>query len=87
MILERLTALALVSDFLALHLHRTWLAASNSSPPIAMGLASLAAGAESGPIDVERFDPYGGEIPIAAANGKAVLSPQRLRTSAVGRSS
>jgi hypothetical protein len=84
---EFLTALAPVSRFLALHRHRTWLAAADSAPPITMPSASSAAGAEIGPINVERFDSNGGEILIAAANRKAVRSPQRLRAGAEGRGS
>ena len=85
MILERLTAFATVSPFLALNLHRTWLAASDSHPPIAMRLATLAAGAQSAPIDVKRFDPNGGEILIARADRKAGWRPERLRASEAER--
>ena len=59
----------------------------NAICPGGVDTPMLAAGAESGPIDVERFDPYGGEIPIAAANRKAVRSPQRLSASAAGMGS
>ena len=82
MILERSAALALVSHLLALHFHRTWLAGAVSAPPITMPSASSAAGAEMGSIDVERFDPNGGEMIIAAASRKAVRSPQRRRGAA-----
>jgi hypothetical protein len=85
MILERLPALAPVSHLLALHRQRTWLAASDSAPPVTMRSASSASGTESGPIDVERFDPNGGEILIAAANRKAVRSPRQPGASAAGR--
>jgi hypothetical protein len=61
-----------------MHLHRTWLAAADSAPLIRMSSASSAAGAGIGPINVERFDSNGGEIPIATANRKAVRSPQQL---------
>jgi hypothetical protein len=87
MILELLTALVLVSHALALHLHRTWLDASDSAPPNAVPSASSAARAEIGQIDVERSDPIGGEILIAAANRKGFRSPQRQRASAAGRGS
>jgi len=87
MILERSAALALVSHLLAVHFHRTWLAAAVSAPTIAMPSASSAAGAEMGLIDAERFDPNGGEMLIAAASRKAVRSPQRLRFSAAERGS
>jgi hypothetical protein len=84
LIRELLTALALVSHFLALHLLRTWLAASDSDPPITTATASSAAGAGRGPIDAERFDPKGGEMLTAAANRKEVRSSERLVPSAAG---
>ena len=61
--------------------------AAYSAPPVTMPSASSVAGAEIGRFDVERFDRNGGEILIAAANRKAVRSPQRLRASAAGRGS
>ena len=85
MSLERLTASAPVSHYVALHLHRLW--PSNSAPPTTMPAASSAAGAESEAVDVHRVDPNGGEMLIAAAYRKAVRSPQQLRVSAARRDS
>ena len=87
MSLERLTALAAASYFSALHPNRNWLAASDSAPPIPMPSATFFADGEGESIDVDRFDPNGSEMLIAAANRKAARSPQRLRVSAAGRGS